>query len=798
MHRPLPCCAWRLPESGNISLGAKEPATRLKGENRLPRPSRIPAWPALVCLIVIALVPLLFALSRLEVSTTTHDLIGPDSAEARFEQKIRARFPQDANLIALFAGPDLFEDHFLDRLDKLIEARQLALPGAQVLSLSNFERVRGGDGEFLIEALLEPDQRAGLSAEQRRELVLADTGAVRHLVSERGDMIALLILPAVVGDSRQRVQMIDELRADIRSLELDGHLAGMTGSIALNVAATEAVWFDIRALGPLSLGLGLLLMLWMFRRPLAILALIATMSAALGTALCITLARGFPFTMVTAILIPLLMALSVALLVHWFNALAYHANAGRRGRERVEAAHADVHRPALFTSLTTAAAFLSLSTSPDPVRLFGQSVAAAVIVQYLCVMWLLPALLVRWDAGSWPDTGRGLGRIGRPIVRLALLSMRQIGLVIALMLLFLLLAIPLVQRVHMDAQVLSFLPAQHPVVLSTELFNSEFHGYTSVEIILTGAERDHLIQTAQLQRIAELQDWASAQPEVDQALSLIDLIEDIHWAFNDEDPAFRRLPEDDALIAQYLLVYDGEVLDKYIDRERRMARILLLTTIYSSAQMRSFLERLNPILATIKAEGLAAEVTGEAYLLAINEQRILSGQLRGLIVASLTILLLLALLWRSLPAALLCMLPNLFPVMLVLVILGALGMPLNAITAMITAIILGLSVDDTIHLYHGYQRRRNLGHGRVWSVVYSYRRAGRAVTATTAILTGVLLVLTLSRFGPTMEFGLLTGAGIFAAWLFDVLALPALIALVARWRCFEAGPSDHEPVTRPH
>lgn len=751
----------------------------------MPRPSLIPAWIALACLLSLAVLPLLIALPRLAVSTTTHDMIGPDSAEARFELKIRARFPQDANLIVLFAGHDLFEDRFLDGLDEIIEALQTALPGAQILSLSNLEQVRGQGGEFVVEPLLDASRRAGLSADQRRAKALAGTGAARSFVSKHGDMIALLIVPESAGDSRQRAALIEQLKWKIKTRELDSYLAGITGSIALNIAATEAVWSEIRVLGPISLGLGFLLMLWMFRRPVTLLALVATMSAALGTALCVTIARGFPFTMVTAILIPLLMALSVALLVHWFNALASHASAGRRGPERVDAAHADVHRPALFTSLTTAAAFLSLSVSPDPVRLFGQSVAAAVIVQYLCAMWLVPALLARWDGGEWPGGNRGLARIGRPIVRLSLLSMKHIGKVMVLLLLFLLIALPFINRIHMDANVLGFLSPQHPVVLSTDNFNQGFHGYTSVEIILSGQAQGHFQQPEPLRQVQRLRDWANAQPEVDLAMSLVNLLEDIHWAFNDEDPSFRQLPADEAMIAQYLLIYDGEELEKYVDRELRLARILLFTSIYSSREMRSFLERLNLVLAEIQVDGVSAEVTGEAYLLAINEQRILAGQLQGLIVASLTILLLLAILWRSLPAALLCMLPNLFPVMLVLVMLGALDMPLNAITAMIMAIILGLSVDDTIHLYHGYQLRRRMGHGRAWSVVYSFRRAGRAVTATTVILTAVMLVMTLSRFGPTLEFGLLTATGIFAAWFFDMLALPALIALAARWRWFE-------------
>lgn len=741
------------------------------------KPSQIPAWLGLSTLLFMATVPMLAALLRLEVSTTTQDLIGQDTAEVQFEKFVRNNFSHAANLIVLFSGKDLFEDTFLDKLDKLTQALERNPIPMQILTVSNFERTRGYNGAFIIDNLLDASARSSLDAEERRNRVLADPFATGRLISADGTTTVLVITPERHVNSRERAIIRDMLISSIHAYGLDNHLEGMTGSIAINLAQMESVWSDIRMLAPLSLMLGLGLVVWMFRRLLAIAAVLLVTSASLGTMLAFIAAAGESFTLLNVIQIPLLMALSVALLVHWFNALSQQEAKGYRGVDLINRAHAYIHRPALFTALTTAAGFFSLSVSPHPISLFGKSVALAVLVQYICVLWLIPSLHAYWDKRDWKRRNMGVDNVGRPIVRMAIFSMKHPSKILILLTILILTILPFIQNLHFNADLLSFFSPHHPVVQTTERFSKAFHGITTIEVILTGNVRDHFKQVANLNKVRHLRDWAVKQPAVDQVHSLVNILEDMHWAFHDENDDFRYLPEDEQLLAQYLLFYDGDELHAHVDREFEMTRISLFTSLRGSREIQHFIDAFNQQIAETNWANTSVNLTGDTYLLATNEQYIMTGQIRGMALASIMIFALLCLLWRSPTGALICMVPNLLPVLLILILMGMWNIPLNTFTAMITSIVLGISVDDTIHIYQGYHDQRRIGNGHAWSLVHSYRRAGRAVTASTIILTGGVMILAKSDFMVIKEFSLMVASGLLFAWFFDTVFMPALLSV---------------------
>jgi hypothetical protein len=131
--------------------------------------------------------------------------------------------------------------------------------------------------------------------------------------------------------------------------------------------------------------------------------------------------------------------------------------------------------------------------------------------------------------------------------------------------------------------------------------------------------------------------------------------------------------------------------------------------------------------------------------------------------------------------------------------MGAAGIWLDMATAMIAGIAVGVAVDDTIHVFDGFQRRVRSGVSPVMALVRTYRSAGRAVITTSVILCVQFLVLMSSSFVPTRNFGLLTAIGLVAALGFDLLLLPALLIvfygkknpLRARWpRLFASNRKD--------
>ena len=97
-------------------------------------------------------------------------------------------------------------------------------------------------------------------------------------------------------------------------------------------------------------------------------------------------------------------------------------------------------------------------------------------------------------------------------------------------------------------------------------------------------------------------------------------------------------------------------------------------------------------------ESIDASVTGSSLLIIRTIDEITRGQAVSLSGATLIILGILVAYFRSLRIALLALIPNALPVLVYFGVLGLSGVTLNIITSLIACIVLGIAVDDTIHL----------------------------------------------------------------------------------------------------
>ena len=139
-----------------------------------------------------------------------------------------------------------------------------------------------------------------------------------------------------------------------------------------------------------------------------------------------------------------------------------------------------------------------------------------------------------------------------------------------------------------------------------------------------------------------------------------------------------------------------------------------------------------------------------------------------------------AFLFHSFRGALICLVPNLAPLFFIFVMMGATGIALDVATVLIAGVILGITVDDTIHLYHGYLHRIRHGVSPVFAIIRSVESSGRAIIAISIILIVQFSLLGLSDFRPTAHFGMLCAVGLFAGQLFEMLLMPALLGLRLR------------------
>ena len=171
-----------------------------------------------------------------------------------------------------------------------------------------------------------------------------------------------------------------------------------------------------------------------------------------------------------------------------------------------------------------------------------------------------------------------------------------------------------------------------------------------------------------------------------------------------------------------------------------------------------------------------AIVTGIPLLVEEIEQQFFRDLIVTYVVAVLLIFLAVWLGFQSLPVALLSMIPNMFPPLVILGIVGWLNISLDVGSVMTASIALGIAVDDTIHLLVSTKRELEQGH----TVSASMRRAmvhsGPAVLRTSILGATALCVLAASSFLPTARFGVLMASMLVAAIIGDLVMLPALIS----------------------
>jgi hypothetical protein len=109
--------------------------------------------------------------------------------------------------------------------------------------------------------------------------------------------------------------------------------------------------------------------------------------------------------------------------------------------------------------------------------------------------------------------------------------------------------------------------------------------------------------------------------------------------------------------------------------------------------------------------------------------------------------------------------------------MGFFGIPLNAATALIAAVALGIAVDDTIHFLTAYSKYSKEAITVSQAVKLSIMDKGKAIITSSFVLTIGFGTLVFSSFVPSIYFGLLCSIIMVTAVIGDLFFLPALILL---------------------
>lgn len=261
--------------------------------------------------------------------------------------------------------------------------------------------------------------------------------------------------------------------------------------------------------------------------------------------------------------------------------------------------------------------------------------------------------------------------------------------------------------------------------------------------------------------------------------SLIDIVKDMNQVLNEGNPAFYRIPESREMIAQLLLLYEnagGEEAEKWVDYDYQRLRLLVEVNDYNSEESAKELKLIQQLGNKLFPDAKLL-FTGVLPQYTVMMDYLTWGMIKSFFFTVGVIVILMIIVFESIKTGLIGMIPNIMPAIAVAGIMGYADIPLDMITVLTIPMLLGLSVDDTIHFINQCQ----LGFLRTPNYRSSIR--GAFISVGTAIfLTSLVLMLTFSVYllSPAKVFlhmGFLVPLGVLIALLTDYLITPVLLML---------------------
>lgn len=335
-------------------------------------------------------------------------------------------------------------------------------------------------------------------------------------------------------------------------------------------------------------------------------------------------------------------------------------------------------------------------------------------------------------------------------------------------------------RVVTDNSMRSYFFAGLPFQQDDRALNARLGGTNTLYLLVEGREDDAIKRPEVLRAIEATQRMLEKDPAIGKTVSIADFVRRLNRAVHGDDPAEDRIPDTRELVSQYLLLYSlsGEPgdLDAYVDYGYRLANIWVFLKTDSSAYLEGLTARLDRFLsdhfgdrARVRLGGSVAETT------ALNEVMV-RAKLLNIVQISGVILLVASLVFRSLLAGVLVLVPLLLAVLANFGLMGLAGIRLSIGTSLVSAMAVGIGADYAIYFIYRFREELAQSADETTALTRTLTTAGKAILFVASAVAGGYGVLLFSYgYYVHMWFALLIATAMLVSSVAALTLLPSLI-----------------------
>ncbi|MFC3120079.1 efflux RND transporter permease subunit [Agaribacter flavus] len=677
---------------------------------------------------------------------------------------------------------NVFSAEHLASLKSLTKASWQIPYSTRVDSVTNFQHTYAEEDDMIVEKLVESTANLNeLALAKIKDIAVNEPFLVNKTVSPTGHVSVVNVTVQLPGvDIGKEVPEVAESARQIKATYLseypnaDVYLAGM---VMMNTSFTEAALNDSATLVPLMFLIVVVTIGVLLRTISGTIATVVIIILSIAVAMGLAGWSGMYLTGPSSSAPTMILTLAVADCIHILTSMFYEMRKGATKQDAIKRSLALNFQPIFLTSLTTAIGFLSMNFSDSPpFHDLGNLVALGVMLAFVFSITLFPAMLrvlpirVKVDEEGKINQMHKLSSFVVSNRKLLLPSMAAIIMASSVFL----------PKNELNDDFVKYFDETVAFRTAADYMQGNISGMALIEVSVESGESSGINSPLYLQTVADFAEWLRNIESVDHVNTITDTLKRLNKNMHADDENYYTLPNDQALSAQYLLLYEmslpyGLDLNNQLNVDKSASKISVTLQNITSNEMLALEQAINQWFVE-NGNGYTAVVASPSVMFSHIGQRSIYSMLVGTSLALLLISLMLGIALKSWRYGLISLVPNLVPAAVGFgmwgLFHGYVGLGLSVVVGMT----LGIVVDDTVHFLSKYLRaKREKSLDAIDAVHYAFDNVGRALIVTTFVLAAGFAVLAQSSFVMNADMGLLTAMTIIIALVVDFFFLPPLL-----------------------
>jgi len=579
----------------------------------------------------------------------------------------------------------------------------------EVVSIKTLTKLESEDG-FMEVGELFPNRDLGRSGIQNIKRYLDDNPSIKtRVISTNNDYTSIMIRPKLNTNMTITVDKVIPLSESI----LENFEIHYAGQVYITGKVPDLIKEDTAKLMVMAIVLMIIILLINFRNIFAVFLIMTTiilsmlsMFGFMGWMYKITNLFIFNFTMMNTSMPVVLLTIANSDGVHILTRFFREARKEEDVKSAVKTTLEALFLPIFLTSFTTAIAFLAFVFSPIEQFIgYGICLAFAIIWAWILSTTLLPSiiLLKKWNLKSgFIKKESILEKISSSIG--ALITKRP-KFVLALGSSIVLISIMGFQYIEVEVNTAKFFKDGNPIRESNEFVDNELTGTMNFLINTIGDHKDPDI----LKDIVGLQSYLESFEKVNTSISIADVIKQMHKTIMDDDPNYHTIPDKRDKINNLFFMYsmsgDEDDFSSLVDSYAYDNGLITgMIQSISTKETVSLVNQLENYIDTNINTNLKTRISGLAVFFRDFVNVLIESSITSIMVSILVIFIISWYFFKALIWGLLSVVPLTCAVILNFGLMGFFGIKLSHITAILTAVIIGVGVDFAIHYISEFKR----------------------------------------------------------------------------------------------